>query len=189
MNAVTSPDATPLAAGAVRFFCPHCGSDDLRKVALMYEQATSNLNFRALSLNDAGEGAYIAGSGGLQNLMGGRIAPPAAPAEPASPNFPIFSVVWLVFMTFMVMRAVANTPAGHLFDMPPGTSMLEAVFSIFLTLGVPFLFLARYVFRSAAYHRAMAQYTTRDFPEYQARHAQWASSWICMRCGELSERR
>lgn len=187
MNTNTLHDESQQEDGSVRFFCPHCGSHDMRKVTLIYEQATSNLNFRALSLNDFGSGAYTAGSGGMQNLMGGRIAPPASPMEPALPRFPIFSIVWLVFITFMLLRVAAGAAPGHMLEIPPHSSILEIVFSIFLVLGIPLLFLMRYVLRDVAYHRAMDQYTTRDFPEYQLKMARWNSAWICMRCGELSK--
>ncbi|OIQ74105.1 hypothetical protein GALL_442560 [mine drainage metagenome] len=172
MNAITRPDATQHAAGAARLVCSHCGSDEVRKVSLMYEQATSNLNFRALSLNDEGGAAYTAGSGSLQNLMGGRIAPPSPPEVPVKPRFPVISLT-LVILSFFQLA---------------GPMSADAWLTFAFLAPLPLFFLGRYLVRAARFAAYAPRYAEAIYPDYQKRQDLWARSWICMRCGELLER-
>ncbi|MDY0331722.1 MAG: hypothetical protein RBR52_14685 [Thiomonas sp.] len=171
------PAITQHVEGTTRFLCPHCRSDDVRKVSLMYEQATSNLNYRALSMNDQGGAAYTAGSGGLQNLMGGRIAPPVPPEAPVKPRFPIFSLISL---------AMATSPITGIGMTNASTGDRLVAFVLYMLL--PMSFLPKYVMQSLRYASYAPRYQNLLLPDYQQRHAKWSRSWMCMRCGEIHER-
>ena len=177
------------ATGTYRLLCPHCGSDDVRKVSLMYEQATSNMNLRMVSMNDQGGAAYTAGSGGLQNLMGGRIAPPAAPVQPASPPLPVLSSIWTA-LVLLFMAHIASVQGARFWSMPSSMSLLEWIWAGFsLLLCFPaVVFWPRYWARRRAYTRAFSTYVGTQLPDYQARMAIWSRTWMCTRCGGLFEK-
>lgn len=161
----------------MEFKCPHCGSDDVRKVSLMYEQATSNLNYREVGLRSDGVGTYAAGSGGIQNLMGGRIAPPDAPVRPRSRTSFIAVVMSGVFLYMIVQTLVSNyeahtpTPRG-LYDLLIILLLLSLFIFLKLTLGA-----------SLAFRKELSVYEG-SLPGYQTRYEEWTRKWMCLRCGE-----
>lgn len=158
-----------------RICCPHCGTDDTRKVSLMYEQATSNLNFQSLALKDNGTATYTAGSGGLQNLMGGRIAPPVSPAVPSKPRFAFCSSIVFVWGSVIFI-------GGNL-------SHAEALWLGWGVIAPSVFFLFRYMARLSSYSAYANTYRTTLLPTHEQQMARWSRSWMCMRCGDLFERR
>jgi DNA-directed RNA polymerase subunit RPC12/RpoP len=172
-----------------RFRCPHCGADDVRKVSLMYEQATSNLNFRALSMGDQGGASYTAGSGGIQNLMGGRVAPPTPPAAPKRPMSPTLAWIWLGLITFVTLLQTARYPAMMLAPSnASGAALFQGILSIALLFGLPIVWIVSHRIKMVGYQRRLSEYQNGILPTYQSQHARWARSWMCMRCGDLFER-
>lgn len=172
------------ARQTMRCTCPHCGADDTRKVSLMYEQATSNLNFRALSMGDQGGATYTAGQGGLQNLMGGRIAPPVAPIAPVKRRPPLFSMIWVaMWVALMVFVDIKSQPGRLLSELSrvPLSSWVETAAII---LGPLVLFGALYVANAWAYAMALPRHQA-AWLEYQKRLGVWSRSWMCMRCGDV----
>ena len=187
----TPERATPREAAPVApLRCPHCGAEDVRKASLMYEQSTSNLNFRSLSMNDEGGASYTAGAGGVQNLMGGRVAPPAQPTRPVQPGFPVFSVLLLALMALATAHAIMAAP-GTFFSAgqhPTSSEIAQGLLSIFVLFGIPLLRLVHYATAVHRYRHASAHYDKQARPDYENRLKAWNRSWMCMRCGDPFER-
>ena len=183
------PAITQHVEGTTRFLCPHCRSDDVRKVSLMYEQATSNLNYRALSMNDQGGAAYTAGSGGLQNLMGGRIAPPVEPAAPIAPRFPLLSSLWSAgWFLFISHAAIKQGAAFWQIHRATTGEWVGALFGFLVCFPI-LIFLPIYLVGMSDYRRKLENFKNHVYPSYAARMSAWSRSWMCMRCGEIHERR
>lgn len=177
------------ASHGARLRCPHCGTDDVRKVSLLYEQATSDLNFRALSLGDRTGATYTAGSGGVQTLLGGRIAPPAAPPAPIRPAPPLLSALWSAFWLLVVGRLALRQGAGF-FAAPaphgPGGWVLP-LWGVLMAFPVA-ITLPLYGIRRAAYARNRARYRRDQLPRFQSQMQAWSRAWMCRRCGETFAR-
>lgn len=162
----------------MQFKCPHCGADDVRKVSLMYEQATSNLNYREVSMRSDGVGAYTTGVGGIQNLMGGRIAPPEPPVP--LPNKPskgrtFLAALWALFCMIGFVVVITDHQRHY-----------GAMFS-YVVLGLPALFIVLLNRSELAQYPALEKAYASSVAAYERSVAQWKRAWICMRCGDHFE--
>ena len=186
MSEQTVQAVSAAPAARLRSHCPHCGADDVRKVSLMYEQATSNLNFRALSMDAAGGAGYTAGQGGLQNLMGGRLAPPVVPAAPVKPKPPIISAIWTAFWVYFFFHGTMKFGVSAFAGLERHTLLGWAgvVFILAWMFSFP-VFLYLYMVDMSNYRRAATTYHDVLLPQYQAKARTWSSSWVCMRCGDV----
>jgi hypothetical protein len=186
MSEQIAQSAEPAAKARPRLYCPHCGADDVRKVSLMYEQATSNLNFRALSMGNSVDGTYTAGHGGLQNLMGGRIAPPVAPVAPSKPWPPVMSAIWTAIWGYALLHIATQFGTGGFSGLERHTLLGWVGVAFGLLCMFPLvIFVPLYLFAMSNYQRDAATYRDVLLPQHQASVRRWSSSWMCMRCGDL----
>ncbi len=158
----------------MQFKCPHCGAEDVRKVSLMYEQATSNLNYREVGMRSDGVGSYAAGSGGIQNLMGGRIAPPPAPVKPKLKVGLIFGVIFGAFFFGITKEFIKAFPMS----LGPFSAYVIVDLMLFLLFwGSTFGPVLGHIARMRSYQESL--------PDYRRRYESWTKKWMCMRCGEI----
>lgn len=158
----------------MQFKCPHCGADDVRKVSLMYEQATSNLNYREVGMRSDGVGSYTTGTGGIQNLMGGRIAPPDAPMKP---KLKVGLISGLLFggLFLGLAKDFLRSPLTNPWS-----------FFAFLVIELIFFLLFWFsTFGAIFEHIKLMRSYQASIPAYKNRYESWAKKWMCLRCGEI----
>lgn len=157
----------------MQFKCPHCGAEDVRKVSLMYEQSTSNLNYREVGMSSDGVGTFSAGSGGIQNLMGGRVAPPELPIKPKLKVSIIFGLIF----GFLFFGVTKDFLTNFHFNPYSLTAFIIGDAIIF------FLFWAS-TFGAVLRHITLMRSYKASLPDYKNRYDAWTKKWMCLRCGE-----
>jgi hypothetical protein len=142
--------------------CPQCGSDDTRKVSLVYGEGTSSISgsVRTYGRSSDGGTGYSFGnlSGSQQTELSRRLAPPAQKQH--SPR-----AVAALFVTLMVVSFVVLTNGGT----PVGV----------MAIGLPIAFLAFY-----AANGDTRAWNETELPKLRA---EWERKFLCRRCGVVFE--
>ncbi|MGE5231342.1 MAG: hypothetical protein ACM3NS_06335 [Deltaproteobacteria bacterium] len=150
--------------------CPKCESDDVQRLAMIYQHGTATSVSRGSTLAAVGDDLAVAGtvmSGKQQSLLAQQAAPPQ-PRESSGCGFVLgvlavlFSIGAVGFGVTMTEGRIAElTLAGFLF-----------------CLGVVALVAAN----SSA--RGNAEYNRTTYPRLKE---QWDRTWLCLRCGNRFE--
>jgi hypothetical protein len=138
------------------FCCPHCESEEVQKLSVIYEMGSTLGNFRGggVGIGTGGVGAGVfGGSNQGRTLAAGSAAPPAIPSARGA-------LVMVALAVGFGLLCVAQFAGGsRLWAM----LLLTAAFVIGAGLAI-----WSYV---------------RDVRRYPARRRNWEQSWRCLRCG------
>jgi hypothetical protein len=149
--------------------CPHCNSSALKKVSLAYEEGLLRVNTRTRILGfliggdgpDAFRGRATT-KGVHQNEISARLSPPVK-----------WSYGKLLLWAGVVSLLALITFVIHVNSTPPPVSSLPAqLYVIFASISVVFLFFTFWRHNRVTYH---------------SKYLQWERSFICQRCGAVSE--
>ena len=154
--------------------CPHCGSDQIQRVAAIYEAGTSAINTETLGMGVGySQGGFVPALGSAstegvqQSELVSRLAPPGyEPALKMIIVMPVvLSVLWglLVIAVAFVLDLIGIDSAG---------SAIKPLW-ILGSLGLAAL--------SIRAGLRMARYNRENWPQDME---SWRAEWYCHKCGE-----
>ncbi len=149
--------------------CPKCNSTDLKKVSLAYQEGTYNIDTRSRirGLLFAGGGPDVlvgraTTRGSQQSALSKRLSPPSK-----------WSYMKLVLWSGVVTLTALIIYVQHVMSSPvPASSLPAKLYVVFAP--VVFLLLVAIIWRH-------------NHSTYQQKYAQWNESFICERCGTVSQ--
>jgi hypothetical protein len=149
--------------------CPKCSSTDLKKVSLAYQKGLFRVDARTRMLG------FLFASGGPDVLVGrattSGVQQSTLSKSLAPPNKWSYLelILWSAAISFVALiayvRVVMSSP-------PPVSSLPVKVYAVVAPLVFLFLFVS--IWRH-------------NHSTYQRQHAQWDQSFICERCGTVSQ--
>ena len=149
--------------------CSNCNSTNLKKVSLAYQEGTYHIKtrtgIRGLLLAGGGPGVLVGGAttqGSQQSALSKRLSPPSK-----------WSYAKLVLWSGVVTLIAFFLYAQHVMSSPPPVSSLPVkLYVVFAP--VVLLLLMGIVWRH-------------NHSTYRQKYAQWDESFICERCGTVSQ--
>jgi len=149
--------------------CPKCNSTDLKKVSLAYQEGTYQINtrtgIRGLLFAGGGPGVLVGGAttrGSQQSALSKRLSPPS---KWSYAKLVLWSgVVTLIALFLYVQHVMSSTP--------PVSSLPVRLYAVFAP--VVLLLLVGIVWRH-------------NHSTYRQKYAHWDKSFICERCGTVSQ--
>jgi len=149
--------------------CPKCNSTDLKKVSLAYQEGTYHIDTRSRirGLLFAGGGPDVlvgraTTRGSQQSALSKRLSPPSK-----------WSYMKLILWSGVVTLIALVIYIQHVMSSPVPVSSLPAKLYV-LFAPVVFLLLVAIIWRH-------------NHSTYQQKYAQWNESFICERCGTVSQ--
>jgi len=152
------------------FRCPQCNSTDIKKLSLAYQEGISHVNahtrLRGVVVGSDGPDMVV-GSGTTQGIQQSAISKTAAPPTRWSYKrlvgwsvLVFFAVGWIVFYTNAV------------------TTKSESILSVPLTL---------YMVVALGIFAVILTCFWKHNAGYRLKFARWNASFLCNRCGNISE--
>jgi hypothetical protein len=149
--------------------CSNCNSTNLKKVSLAYQEGTYHINsrtgIRGLLFAGGGPGVVVGGAatrGSQQSALSRRLSPPSKWSYAKL-------ILWLVVVTLIVLVLYVQHVMS---SSPPASSLPVRLYAAFAP--VVFLLIVGIVWRH-------------NHSTYQQKYAQWDESFICERCGRVSQ--
>jgi hypothetical protein len=149
--------------------CPKCNSNNLKSLSLAYQEGTYHIDarsrMRGLLLAGGGPGVLVGRTstrGSQQSALSKRLSPPTK-----------WSYVKLVAWSGVVTLIALVIYVQHVMASPVPASSLPAKLYVLFAPFI-FLFLVAIIWR----HNHLT---------YQQQYAQWNESFICERCGTVSQ--
>ena len=149
--------------------CPKCNSTDLKKVSLAYQEGIYHVHarsrIRGLLFAGGGPGILVGGTstrGSQQSALSRRLSPPT---KWSYAKLVGWSGVLTLFALVLYVQHVMASPV-------PASSLPAKLYVLFAPF--IFLFLVGIIWR----HNHSA---------YEQKYARWNESYICERCGTVSE--
>jgi hypothetical protein len=149
--------------------CPNCNGADLKKVALAYQEGRFRVNTRTRLRG------FVFGEGGPDVVVGRATTRGIQETEQSMLLSPptkwsyLKLVLWSAFVSLVALvvyvRSVMSSP-------PPASSLPVKVYAVL----APFAFLL-----------LVALFWRHNHSTYQSQYAQWNRSFICERCGTVSQ--
>ena len=149
--------------------CPKCNSNDLKRVSLAYQEGTflidARSRMRGLLFAGGGPGIFVgrtSARGSQQSALSRRLSPPTK-----------WSYLKLVGWSGVVTLIALVLYVQHVMASPvPASSLLVKLYVVFAPL---VLFLLIGIVR---HHNHSA---------YELKYARWNESYVCERCGTVSQ--
>jgi hypothetical protein len=166
---IVSNSPLPARAYPMELRCPKCGSTDLKKVSLVYEEGSSRIKtksrLRGWSFGDDGPSVFVGTAetkGVLQTGLSERLQPP----QKWSYVKPIgWCAATCLVLLIMYVHSVMGS-AGKVSSLP-GMVVTVAIGGLFLSL----------MFATWRHNRLV----------YPRQHESWAQSFVCLRCGGVTQ--
>ncbi len=138
------------------YHCPHCNSENISSVSLVYKRGH----------------VY-----GYSTDLAKEVAPPEKPQRPESGC--IMCLVY--FIAFICALPIICWIIGYLFFDKPREEVIEALSNLGQALILPILLwgLAKVV------HRINVKRYEREMQEWKRKYDEWVKQYICMRCGHI----
>ena|ERR1022692_2933641 len=150
--------------------CPQCKSEDVIRVAAMYEQGGSaiNLSTAGIGLGAGGLGVGVANTGGSSLTWAAqRLGPPRKPKGSQLAGFVLVGG-FLGSLAIMSVLAQAQGVTG------PGPAIIALLLGLVVTIGFAIAFSSRDGVRHAVAHTAAME--------------KWQRLWYCRRCAHAADR-
>jgi hypothetical protein len=149
--------------------CPKCNSNNLKKLSLAHQEGTHHIDtrsrMRGLLFADGGPGILVgrlSTRGSQQSALAKRLSPPSKWRY-------VKLVIWSGVVTFIALVLYVQ----HVMSSPvPASSLPVKVYAVFAP--VVLLLLVGTVWRH-------------NHSTYQQKYDQWNESFICQRCGTVSQ--
>src|SRR5215472_5804128 len=149
--------------------CPKCNSTDLKKVSLAYQEGTYQIHtrtgIRGLLFAGGGPGVLVGRTttrGSQQSVLSERLSPPS---KWSYAKLVLWSAVVTLIALFLYAQHVMSSP-------PPVSSLPVKLYAVFAP--VVLLLLGGIVWRH-------------NHSTYRQKYSQWDESFICERCGTVSQ--
>ncbi len=149
--------------------CPKCNSNSVKKVSLAYQEGTYHIDtrsrMRGLLFAGGGPGIVVgrtAARGSQQSALSKRLSPPSK-----------WSYMKLILWSGVTTLIALVIYVQHVMSSPVPASSLPAKLYVLFAPFI-FLFLVAIIWR----HNHLT---------YQQKYAQWNESFICERCGTVSQ--
>jgi len=141
--------------------CPHCDSDNTRRVSVIYQTGTSVGSFGGIGVSLDGDVGSFGGISASQTLFARNFQPPARPS-----SNPIGLIVLTLGCGFVFASFAYYSGA---FDFKPSQGwILVAVIGVLLLGAAMIILIADYDKKNRTHHSALKR---------------WAHQWVCLRCG------
>lgn len=152
--------------------CPKCNSTDLKKVSLAYEeglfQSEGRTRLRAVAVGSGGPDLVVGRAttrGTGQSALSKKLTPPVKWSYLKVIGWSVLLFVCVGWLVFYVNTVTTNA-----------TTVSSAPLTLFgLIFATVFVFLLFFVWKH-------------NHSTYQRRFAEWDHSFICQRCGAVSQR-
>jgi hypothetical protein len=149
--------------------CPKCNSNDLKKVSLAYEEglfrSEGKTRLRAVVAGGSGPDLVVGRAttrGTQQSVLSKKLTPPVKWSYKKL-------VLWFAIISFIALvvyvRSVMSGPV-------PASSLPVTLYAILAP---------------AAFISIVAVFWKHNHSTYQRQYAQWSQSFICERCGTVSQ--
>ena len=146
---------------AENFVCPHCGSDNVQRFSVAYENGASTINTQTKTAG-VGIGGALGIGGAKSHTTGVQLSQMAQKTAPPAKK----GYKWAIIISIVVYFVVANL-VDSMFSLGSSTSGI---------LGLVGLVVSAYFLGYVKVYR----YNAETWPVLRE---EWEKSWICMKCG------
>lgn len=179
--------------------CPSCNTHDVKKVSLVYEQETKNVDVstEAMGVGVGTGGVSVFGGsvptqGKITSQLAQRLQPPPEPQRPQvhktiknkSFGHACASVIFATFCSFIALSSLATVLWILLRTSSNWTFFFPGFWYIHIVLSIVFSLVMLSVDLEAA-TKIHNEETIKEYDKSVAEINKWKHSWICNRCGHV----
>lgn len=175
----------PFSSSRSHFQCPKCGSEEVKTLPLVVASGTTNLSTSTITFGGASAGGTLGIGVAASSTTGSQktqLADSVAEPQPMQPDLgPAVGAGCVGGCLTVLLMAAVGAAIGSVFGGTPAENGAEAASMAILSFGT----LASAGSAYMLYDMAKADADNDYF--HKARHLKWQRSFLCMRCGQLTD--